>query len=97
MCCLRFVKTRSQASGLVDEGHIRCNGARVQRGSHMVDAADILTLPLGKTVRVLEILQLPARRGSPSDAQACYRVLDPQAEVAIADGKPLLDKGNTPP
>jgi ribosome-associated heat shock protein Hsp15 len=77
LCYLRFVKTRSQAHQLVDEGHIRCNGTRVARISHEVANGDVLTIPLGNEVRIAEVLTLPDRRGPPSEAQACYRLLDP--------------------
>jgi len=80
LCYLRFVKTRSQAHLLVNEAHIRCNGIRVERDSYAVSVGDVLVLPLGAEVRIIEILEIPARRGPPALAQSCYRVLDPQAE-----------------
>lgn len=79
LCYLRFVRTRSQAQKLIDQGHIRCNGQRVNRHSHAIQCADVLTLPLGATVKIVEILVLPERRGPAADAQACYRCLDPEA------------------
>tara|TARA_B100001179_G_scaffold92852_1_gene65825 strand:- start:142 stop:375 length:234 start_codon:yes stop_codon:yes gene_type:complete len=76
---LRFSRTRSAAQKLVEEGHIRLNGERVVRGSRDVAVGDVLTLPLGKSVRLVEVLALPDRRGPPRDAQECYRELDPGA------------------
>ena len=38
---------------------------------------DVLTVPLGSRVALIEIISLPDRRGSPREAQACYRMLDP--------------------
>ncbi|HAN88883.1 MAG TPA: RNA-binding protein, partial [Erythrobacter sp.] len=38
---------------------------------------DVLTLPLGNSVRLVEIIALPERRGAPREARACYRELDP--------------------
>ena len=80
LCYLRFVKTRSQAHQLIDAAHIRCNGTRVGRDSYMVTVGDVLVLPMGDGVRVIEILTIPDRRGPAAEAQSCYRVLDPQAE-----------------
>lgn len=77
LCHLRFVRTRSAAHRLVEEGHIRRNGERVTRASRDIVQGDVLTLPLGGTVRLVEILALPERRGPPREAQACYRELDP--------------------
>lgn len=78
LCYLRFVRTRSQAQKLVDEGHIRCNSTRVTRHSHEVAIGNVLTFALGDTVRIVEILDLPVRRGPPAEARNCYRLLDPQ-------------------
>ncbi len=77
LCYLRFVRTRSAAHRLVEEGHIRRNGERVTRCSRDVAVGDVLTLPLGNGVRLIEILSVPERRGPPRDASACYRELDP--------------------
>ena len=46
LCNLRFVRTRSLASKLVGEGHLRRNGVRVTRPSQEVAIGDILTIPL---------------------------------------------------
>lgn len=77
LCQLRFVRTRGAAQRLVEEGHIRRNGERVLRPSRDVEVGDILTLPLGNRVRLIEVLALPERRGPPREAQDCYRELDP--------------------
>lgn len=77
LCQLRFVRTRGAAQRLIEEGHIRRNGERVMRRAQDVRRGDVLTLPLGATVRLVEILDLPRRRGPPREAQACYRELDP--------------------
>ena len=79
LCTLRFVRTRSAARKLVDEGHIRRNGERVLRPSRDVAVGDVLTLPVGKHVKLIEVLELPERRGPPREAQECYRELDPGA------------------
>lgn len=81
---LRFVRTRSAAQLLVEQGHIRKNGERVLRGSRNVEAGDILTLPLGGAVRLIEVTAMPERRGPPREAQACYRDLDQNGESALA-------------
>lgn len=73
---LRFAKTRSLARALVEQGHVRINGRRTDQPSHAVGVSDILTLPRGNGVVVMEILALPHRRGPPAEAQSCYRTLD---------------------
>lgn len=73
---LRLTKTRPLAQALAEEGHVRLNGRRIERASAKIAAGDVLTLPIGSGVRVIEILSLPLRRGPAMEAQACYRVLD---------------------
>jgi ribosome-associated heat shock protein Hsp15 len=97
LCRLRFVKTRGMAQRLVESGHVRCNATRVTRASLPVEPGDVLTLPLGSAVKIVEVLSLPVRRGPASEAQACYRVLDGHVQSAIAAGKGTATKGNSPP
>lgn len=78
LCHLRFVRTRSRAAELVKAGHLRRNGERITRSSQPVLVGDVLTIPLGSSVRLVEILSLPQRRGPAREARACYRALDPQ-------------------
>lgn len=81
---LRLTRTHSLAHALVAAGHVRRNGARVLRASHDVTPGDTLTLPLPGGVRVIEVLALPLRRGSATEAQGHYRALDPQASGSLA-------------
>lgn len=84
---LRLTKTRSLAQSLVAAGHVRRNGARVLRASQDVAEGDTLTVPLAGGVRVIELVALPVRRGPATEAQACYRALDPQASGSLAAGE----------
>jgi len=81
---LRFTKTRSLAQDIVGWGHVRLNGARVIRCAQTVVVGDILVLPVGSYVRVVEIVTLPSRRGPTPEAAACYRVLDETPAYPIA-------------
>lgn len=85
LCNLRFTRTRSLAARLAGEGHLRRNGARVTRPSQDVTVGDVLTVPLGRTVRLIEVLALPERRGSARDARACYRTLDQARQTDLGD------------
>jgi ribosome-associated heat shock protein Hsp15 len=72
---LRLAKSRTLAQGWAEDGHIRINGIRVQKGSATVHSGDVITLPKGDDVLAVKILALPIRRGPPSEAQACYQLL----------------------
>ena len=94
---LRFAKSRSLAHDLAASGHLRRNGARVTRACAPVEQGDVLTFMQGEHVRVVEILDLPQRRGPASEAQACYRELDPQGQTAIAAATQLDSERDTQP
>lgn len=81
LCNLRFLRTRTLAADLVREGHLRRNGVRVTRPSQDVSVGDILTIPLGSRVRLVEILGLPERRSSAREARALYAELSSDSGV----------------
>jgi ribosome-associated heat shock protein Hsp15 len=83
---LRLARSRNLAQALVEQGHIRLNGRRIERSHQKVDIGDILTIPLASGVSVIEVLLLPARRGPAPEARACYRVLDGTGANPIAAG-----------
>lgn len=90
---LRLAKTRAAAQVLVGEGHIRLNSKRVERSAQGVTVGDVAVLPWAGAVLVIEVLALPARRGSASEAQSCYRVLDERAANPIAASKASSPEG----
>jgi ribosome-associated heat shock protein Hsp15 len=81
---LRLAKTRGIAQTMAEDGHMRLNGRRVDRAHQKVAAGDVLTVPLGAKVLVIELLALPDRRGPAPEAQSCYRVLDERGAFPIA-------------
>ena len=90
---LRFARSRTLAQRWIAEAHIRRNGERVTRQDLDVAIGDVLTLPLRSRVLVIEILALPARRGPPIEARACYRPLDASAANGIAGGDAPSENG----
>lgn len=91
---LRFARTRNRASAMIEEGHMRRNGAHVTRSSEDVRVGDVLTFMLGSDVRIIEVISLPERRGPPGMARSHYRELDRTAKSAIASGHNRDLKGN---
>jgi len=81
---LRLAKSRSAAQDLVGGGHIRLNGRRIVRPAQVIGVGDVLTLPIGAGVRVIEILSLPPRRGPAEEAQSRYRDLASVSQQAGA-------------
>lgn len=75
---LRFARTRSLASAMIDSNSVRINRRHVHRVSEMVAVGDVLTVMIGNEVRVMEILSLPKRRTSAATARSHYEELDPK-------------------
>ena len=86
---LRFARTRSAADALIAARALRRNRQHVLRGSEPARVGDVLTLMVGGHVRVIELVALPRRRGSPAEARCHYREvdgcsLDPMGQLTIA-------------
>jgi ribosome-associated heat shock protein Hsp15 len=81
---LRLAPSRTLAHEWVAKGHFRLNGRRIEKPSAAVGAGDVLTIPLHSGVRVIELLELPMRRGPATEARSCYRTLDEAAANPIA-------------
>jgi ribosome-associated heat shock protein Hsp15 len=94
---LRLAKSRSLAQALVGEGHLRLNGRRIERPAQTIVAGDILVVPLGPHVSVIEIMALPHRRGPAVEAQSCYRVLDGRGVNPIAADEQDTPEGKSSP
>ena len=70
-------RARPHSSGdqVIDAGHVRLDGKRVEKPSEDVHIGSVIALPLHDRVRVLRVRALPDRRGSASEARACYEEL----------------------
>ena len=73
--CIRLVKSRTVAQALIDTGHVRVDGKRIEKPSEPVRVGSVVALPLRGEVRILKVLSLPGRRGPASEARACYEEL----------------------
>ena len=70
--CARFFKTRSLAANAIKTGHVRLNGQRV-KPAHGVKAGDAVSIASDRgSGRDVTIKAIPARRGPPAEAVACY-------------------------
>lgn len=74
--CARFYKTRALATELCGKGRVRVNGQATEKAHYAVKPGDILTLPQGNRVRVVEVLALGERRGPASEAATLYAERD---------------------
>ena len=73
--CIRLVKSRTLAQSVIETGHVRIDGRRVEKPSEDVRVGSVIALPLRDRVRVLRVLALPERRGPASEARLAYEEL----------------------
>ncbi|MDY0882189.1 RNA-binding S4 domain-containing protein [Dongia soli] len=73
----RFVKSRSLASRLVEEGRMRVNNVPTAKAHYAIRPGDVLTFALGPHIRVIRVVALGQRRGPAVEAQQLYLDLDP--------------------
>jgi ribosome-associated heat shock protein Hsp15 len=72
---IRLIKSRTLAQHVIEAGHVRIDGKRVEKPSDEVRVGSIVALPLHDQVRILRVLSLPVRRGPAAEARACYEEL----------------------
>ena len=72
---IRLAKSRTLAQDIIDQGHVRIDGKRVEKPSEEVREGSVIGLPLRGRVRILRVLALPQRRGPASEARGCYEEL----------------------
>jgi len=80
--CIRLVKSRTLAQSMIETGHVRIDGKRVEKSSEEVRVGSTIALPLHDRVRVIRILAMPSRRGPAAEARACYE------ELGVDETKP---------
>ena len=73
--CIRLVKSRTLAQGVIETGHVRVDGRRIEKPSEEVRVGSFVALPLHDRVRIFKVLWLPERRGPPSEARLGYEEL----------------------
>lgn len=77
----RLVKSRSLAAKLIDAGHLRVNGEKVQQAKHAVGPGDVLTVMLpndrAPDVRIIKLVACGTRRGPAAEAQTLYEDMTP--------------------
>jgi ribosome-associated heat shock protein Hsp15 len=80
--CIRLLKSRTLAQSVIEAGHVRIDGKRVEKSSEEVRVGSVVALPLRDQVRVLKVVSLPERRGPAAEARLCYE------ELGVDEAKP---------
>ncbi|WP_186420239.1 RNA-binding S4 domain-containing protein [Bosea sp. CS1GBMeth4] len=71
----RFARTRPAAVRLVEDGHVRVAGKRVENPALGLKPGDVLTLALPHATLVVRVAAFAPRRGSYEQAQTLYEVV----------------------
>jgi ribosome-associated heat shock protein Hsp15 len=71
----RFVKHRSLAAHLIEEGKVRVNRERAQKCSYSIKPDDVLTIAFGNAIKVIRVLGEADKRGPACDARQLYQDL----------------------
>jgi ribosome-associated heat shock protein Hsp15 len=73
---IRLMKSRSLAQTLIEEGHVRLDRKRVAKPAEEVRIGSVIALPLHGRVKVIRVLEIPARRGPAAEARRHYEEID---------------------
>ena len=76
----RVVKTRTLASRLVQDGHVRLNGQRIDTPAKPIAPGAVLTIALDREIKILRVLAPGSRRGPYEEARQLYEDLTPAKE-----------------
>jgi ribosome-associated heat shock protein Hsp15 len=74
---VRIAKTRSLAQKQIEDGRVRVNRERVTKPAQSIKIGDLVSVEVGKRLRLLKVLAPGQRRGPASQAAELYRDLSP--------------------
>jgi ribosome-associated heat shock protein Hsp15 len=84
--CARFLKHRADCVRLVSEGGLRINRQPTDKPHARLRVGDVLTLALGREVRVIVVEAFAERRGPAQEARGLYRDIPEGAEAGGCGG-----------
>ncbi|WP_375465045.1 RNA-binding S4 domain-containing protein [uncultured Methylobacterium sp.] len=84
----RLARTRSLAARLVEDGHVRINGARTTAAARGVAVGDVVTVAAAHATAVLRVADLGTRRGPAPEARGLYVDLSTGDDAPAGDPPP---------
>jgi ribosome-associated heat shock protein Hsp15 len=75
--CARFLRARADCARFVGQGLVRINRQPTDKAHARLRVGDVITLPLGGQVRVVQVLALAPRRGGADAARLLYHEIPP--------------------
>lgn len=92
----RILKSRSLAQKLLLSGGVRVNREKIDNPAKLVRPGDVLTIPIGRGVKVLKILDPGERRGPAPEAQTLYEDMTPPEPKPEEAAAKAVEAGYTP-
>ncbi len=93
----RLIKTRSQATALVNAGKVRVNSVKVKKPSTALREGDVLTAVIHQKLRIVKVLAPGQRRGPAPEAQELYEDLTPEEDKSAVKRSSPDNKKNEKP
>ncbi len=85
----RFCKTRSQAQGLIEKGHVTVDGVEVRKAAFLVGVGLEFSIDIGPWRRTIRVAALGERRGPATEARILFVDLSPPARLPPGDARPV--------
>ena len=74
---IRLFKSRNLASKFISTNRLRISGQVTQKPHRLVSTGDVLTLLVNEKLKILEVINIPNRRGPYSESLNFYKDLTP--------------------
>jgi ribosome-associated heat shock protein Hsp15 len=73
---IRLLKSRTLAQALIEQGHVRVDGKRVDKTAADIQIGQVIALPLHGKVHVIRVTAMPSRRGPAPEARLNYQEIE---------------------
>jgi len=88
---IRIFKSRSLATKFISSNRLRVSGQVTQKPHKLVSINDVLTFTLNNRIKVLEVINIPKRRGSYQESLFYYKDVSPlEVKVENVNKSPVF-------
>ena len=84
---IRIFKSRNLASKFINSNRLRVSDKVTQKPHKLISISDILTFTIHDRIRVLEVIDIPMRRGSYVDSLNYYNDISPVETKEEKEGR----------
>ena len=86
---IRIFKSRNLASKFINSNRLRVSDKVTQKPHKLISISDILTFTIHDRIKVLEVIDIPMRRGSYVDSLNYYNDISPVETKEEKEGRDL--------